>query len=112
MAKAMGKRERLEATFAGEVVDRPAAALWRHWPVDDLHGEELARATLNFQQTYDFDFIKVTPNSNYCVAGYGAQIRWEGSEEGTYVWGRRVIQTVDDWAKLRPLNPRLGCRVK
>ena len=29
------KRKRLEATIAGEAVDRPPVALWRHWPGDD-----------------------------------------------------------------------------
>lgn len=104
----MHKRARLEATFAGEAVDRPPVALWRHWPIDDLRGPELARATLTFQQTYDFDFIKVTPNSNYCVEGYGAQSTWVGNEEGTYVWGPRVIRTPEDWTLLRPLDPDEG----
>jgi uroporphyrinogen decarboxylase len=104
----MKKRARLEATFAGAAVDRPPVALWRHWPVDDLHGPELARATLAFQATYDFDFIKVTPNSNYCVEGYGAQANWLGNEEGTYVWGTRVIQTPEDWTRLQPLDPYSG----
>ncbi len=104
----MSKRARLEATFAGEAVDRPPVALWRHWPIDDLRGGELARATLTFQQTYDFDFIKVTPNSNYCVAGYGAQSTWVGNEEGTYVWGPRVIREPEDWSYLRPLAPDEG----
>ncbi len=105
---AMNKRERLEATFAGEAVDRPAVALWRHWPIDDLRGPELARATLAFQQTYDFDFIKVTPNSNFCVAGYGATTTWVGNEEGTYVWGPRVIRAAEDWTRLPPLEPSDG----
>ncbi len=105
---AMTKRERLEATFAGEAVDRPAVALWRHWPVDDQRGEDLARATLTFQQTYDFDFIKVTPSSNYCLAGYGAQTYWAGNQEGTRSWGPRVIQSPEDWTRLKPLNPRQG----
>ncbi len=105
---AMNKRERLEATFAGEKVDRPAVALWRHWPVDDLRGSELARATLAFQQTYDFDFIKVTPNSNFCVASYGATTTWVGNEEGTYVWGPRVIRSAEDWTRLPPLEPSDG----
>src|SRR5690606_37451677 len=104
----MSKRARLEAIFAGADVDRPAVALWRHWPVDDLRGGELARATLTFQQTYDFDFIKVTPNSNFCVAGYGAQSSWVGNEEGTYVWGPRVIRSPEDWTRLRPLEPDSG----
>jgi uroporphyrinogen decarboxylase len=104
----MSKRARLEATFDGAKVDRPAVALWRHWPIDDLDGGELARATLTFQKTFDFDFIKVTPNSNYCVAGYGAETTWLGNEEGTYVWGKRVIQQPDDWVALRPLEPESG----
>lgn len=108
MTSKMSKRERLEATFAGEAVDRPAVALWRHWPIDDLRGDELARASLVFQNIYDFDFIKVTPNSNYAVAGYGAETAWQGNEEGTYSWGPRVIQTTEDWLKLKPLDPRLG----
>jgi uroporphyrinogen decarboxylase len=105
---AMSKRERLEATFAGEQVDRPPVALWRHWPIDDLRGAELARAALTFQQSYDFDFVKVTPNSNYCVDGYGATTHWVGNGEGTYGWGPRVIQSPDDWTKLRPLEPEQG----
>jgi uroporphyrinogen decarboxylase len=108
MGTTMSKRERLEATFAGAAVDRPAVALWRHWPVDDQRGEDLARATLTFQQTFDFDFIKVTPNSDYCVAGYGAESYWEGNQEGTRLWGSRVIQSPEDWYKLKPLDPRAG----
>jgi uroporphyrinogen decarboxylase len=108
MLSTMRKQERLEATFAGAAVDRPAVALWRHWPVDDQRGEELARASLTFQQTFDFDFIKVTPNSDFCVAGYGAESYWEGNQEGTRAWGPRVIQAPEDWFKLKPLDPRAG----
>lgn len=108
MTTTMTKRRRLEATFAGEAVDRPPVALWRHWPVDDQNGEALARATLDFQRAYDFDFIKVTPSSNYCVAGYGADSRWEGNQEGTRAWGKRVIQSPEDWHNLKPLDPGQG----
>lgn len=104
----MTKRERLEATFNGAAVDRPPVSLWRHWPVDDQRGDTLARATLDFQRTYDFDFIKVTPSSNFAVAGYGAESYWEGNMEGTRSWGQRVIQSPDDWLKLKPLDPRQG----
>ena len=102
------KRQRLEAAFAGEAVDRPPVALWRHWPVDDQYGDQLARATLDFQRTYDFDFIKITPSSNYCVAGYGAESYWEGNQEGTRSWGPPVIQKPEDWTRLKPLEPRTG----
>ncbi|NJN96292.1 MAG: uroporphyrinogen decarboxylase [Anaerolineales bacterium] len=76
--------------------------------MDDRYGPELARAHLEFQQTYDFDFIKVTPSSDFMVAGYGAESRWVGNEEGTREWGPRIIQSAEDWLKLKPLDPREG----
>lgn len=104
----MSKRERLEAAFAGAPVDRPPVALWRHWPVDDQSGQELARASLVFQHTFDFDFIKVTPSSNYSVDGYGSLSTWEGNQEGTRAKGPAVITTPDGWLKLKPLEPGQG----
>ena len=104
----MRKRERLEATIAGQPVDRPAVALWRHWPVDDQRGELLARSTLTFQRLFDFDFIKVTPSSNYCLADQGAQSRWVGNEEGTREWVGRVIKKPEDWTHLTVLDPHTG----
>jgi uroporphyrinogen decarboxylase len=76
--------------------------------VDDQKGDALARATIDFQRTFDFDFIKVTPSSNFPIAGYGAESRWEGNLEGTRIWGPRVIQEPDDWLKLQPLDPNQG----
>ncbi|MCB0210774.1 MAG: uroporphyrinogen decarboxylase [Anaerolineae bacterium] len=104
----MSKRERLEATINGAAVDRPPVALWRHWPVDDQFGDELARASLTFQETFDFDIVKVTPSSNFCVEGYGATSSWLGNLEGTRAWGPRIIQTPEDWYQLKPLDPRQG----
>lgn len=108
MITKMSKRDRLEAAFAGEPVDRPPVALWRHWPVDDQYGEELARAALVFQHTYDFDFIKVTPSSNHAVTGYGVESAWEGNQEGTRTKGPGIIKSPEDWLKLKPLDPTTG----
>jgi uroporphyrinogen decarboxylase len=104
----MTKRERLEATAAGRPVDRPAVSLWRHWPGDDQRAVDMARSTLDFQQTYDFDFVKCMPSSNYCIADWGAESRWVGNDEGTREWGPRVIQNPEDWTKLHVLDPYNG----
>ena len=108
MSSNMSKRQRLEATVAGESVDRVAVALWRHWPGDDQRAEDLARSTLDFQRTFDFDFIKVTPSSNYCLAGWGAETRWVGNQEGTRDCGARVVQSPEDWARLQVQDPYSG----
>lgn len=104
----MSKRERLEAAIAGDPVDRPPVAIWRHFPVDDQDPAELANSVLTFQRLYDFDFVKVTPASSYCVCGWGAQDRWEGNPEGTREYRGQPISEPEDWYTLEPLDPTGG----
>lgn len=104
----MNKRERLEKTFAGEATDRVPVALWRHWPGDDQRAADLARSTVEFQNTYDWDFVKVTAGSNYSVTDYGVHDEWEGNLEGTRKTVRQVISRSLDWTDLRPLDPTRG----
>jgi uroporphyrinogen decarboxylase len=109
------KRERLQAALAGEVADRPPVALWRHFPVDDQDPLTLADATLDFQSQYDFDFIKVTPASSFCVRDWGVEDAWRGDPEGTREYTRYVIDQPRDWLRLKPLSPhrgRLGAHLK
>ena len=102
------KKERLQAAIEGEVVDRPAVALWRHFPVDDQNPKALAEATAAFQRDFDFDFIKVTPASSFCVRDWGVEDEWRGSTEGTREYTRRVIHDLNDWRKLKVLDPESG----
>jgi uroporphyrinogen decarboxylase len=104
----MDKRERLQATIEGRPVDRLAVALWRHFPVDDQRPEDLAAATLEFQALYDFDFVKVTPASSFCIRDWGATDEWRGEPEGTRVYTRRPVSRPDDWLAIKPLDPRAG----
>lgn len=103
--KEMGKRERLEAAIAGERVDRAPVALWRHWPGDDRTPEGLAEATLRFQREFDFDFVKVTPSSSFCLEDWGARDEWVGNVEGTREYTHRPVQRPQDWSELAELDP-------
>jgi uroporphyrinogen decarboxylase len=103
------KRERLQAALVGEKVDRVPVALWRHFPVDDQDPIALAEATLSFQSEYDFDFIKVTPSSSFCVRDWGVEDVWKGDPEGTRDYTRYVIDVPADWARLCPLPAHRGC---
>src|SRR5690349_10544134 len=98
-------RERIETTLQGKKPDRTPIALWRHFPVDDQRPETLAAATLNFQQTYDFDIVKVTPASSFAVRDWGVEDTWKGHTEGTREYTKRVIQQPQDWEKLQVLDP-------
>lgn len=101
-------RARLEACLSDGKLDRPPIALWRHFPVDDQSPGNLAAATLDFQRAFDFDLIKVTPSSSYCIRDWGARDEWRGSVEGTRDYTVRVIQQAEDWEKLTPLDPGKG----
>lgn len=105
---ALSKRERLEKTVAGEPTDRVPVALWRHWPGDDQRPPDFVEALINFQRQFDWDFMKVTPASSYCITDYGVQDHWVGSLEGTREYTRRAVQKSVDWLELRPLDPTKG----
>jgi len=108
-------RSRLEKCLAGDKPDRPPVALWRHFPVDDQTPDGLAAATLKFQRDYDFDLIKVTPTSSFCLKDWGSQDAWNGADEGTRDYTRRVIHAPEDWENLSPLSPysgHLGAQLK
>jgi uroporphyrinogen decarboxylase len=99
-------RERLKACLANNpALDRPPVALWRHFPVDDQDPETLAAATLDFQNHYDFDMVKVTPASSFSIKDWGADDVWEGHSEGTRRYTRRVIEKPQDWERLPLVSP-------
>lgn len=104
----MNRRERLQAALAGEPVDHPPVAFWRHFPGDDQDPQALAQATLAFQQRYDFDFVKVTPSSAFSVEDWGVETAWRGNQEGTREYLRRRIQKPQDWQELEPLDVHQG----
>ncbi len=104
----LSKRERLERAISGQEVDRVPVALWRHWPGDDQRAADLAEATVAFQRRWDFDFVKVSPASSFCIVDYGVQDRWVGSLEGTREYIKRAVERSLDWTELRVLDPARG----
>lgn len=101
-------RSRLETCLAGAQPDRTPIALWRHFPVDDQTPGGLASAAAAFQKVYDFDLIKVTPSSSFCLKDWGAKDQWRGNTEGTREYQGYPVHTPEDWEKLQVLNPRQG----
>jgi uroporphyrinogen decarboxylase len=101
-------RQRLEKCLAGEKPDRTPVALWRHFPVDDQTPEGLAAAALNFQRTFEFDLVKFTPASSFCIKDWGSRDEWRGATEGTRDYTNCVIQQPEDWIRLNVLDPTQG----
>jgi uroporphyrinogen decarboxylase len=97
-------KERIQACLNHEPLDRPPVALWRHFPVDDQDPRSLAEATLHFQRTYDFDLVKVTPASSFCVKDWGVEDQWMGHTEGTRQYTKRIVHEPRDWESLSVLD--------
>ncbi len=105
----VSKRERLEAAIAKDIADRPPFALWRHFPVDDQTPDGLAESTSLYQARFDYDFVKVTPASSFCLLDWGVEDEWNGNPEGTRDYTQRVIKEASDWGKLEVLDAEQGC---
>ena len=104
----MNSRERLERTIAGEPTDRVPVALWRHFPGDDQRAADFARSVIEWQKTYQWDFVKVTPASSFSVVDYGVQDQWTGSPEGTREYTKRAVHRSLEWTELRTIEPTRG----
>lgn len=108
-------RQRLEAALRGEIIDRPPVALWRHFPVDDQDPQSLAAASLHWQSVYQWDLVKVSPASSFCLKDWGAEDVWEGLAEGNRRYTKRTIAAPGDWLKLKVLDadaPQLATQLK
>ncbi len=105
----MDHRERIERAIQRETVDRLPVAFWRHFPVDDQNAEMLAKATVAYQEQFNFDIVKVSPSSSFCLNDWGAKDVWKGHSEGTRDYLTPVITKPDDWVHLKVLDPRKGC---
>jgi uroporphyrinogen decarboxylase len=103
----MTKLERVKASLAGLVVDRPPYSFWTHMPGIDLDPERLAVATAEFAVRHDVDFIKSMPNGLYCVEDWGAIADYAEVERGGVA---RVVAPVVSRAADWPLLPRLDVR--
>lgn len=105
---AMTKKERIQAALAGKTVDRMPVGFWRHWPGDDQYETSLAHVTLEFQRTYDLDFIKLPVSSTYAVSDWGVKHEYQGSPNGDRAYLERAIKKPEDWKRITPLDIQKG----
>jgi uroporphyrinogen decarboxylase len=104
----LSHRERLEKVISGEEPDRIPVSFWRHFPVDDQKPDSLAKEIINFQKEFDFDFVKVTPSSSFCISDWGIKDTWKGNHEGTREYESPLIVSPLDVNKFSILDPRKG----
>jgi uroporphyrinogen decarboxylase len=59
------KQQRFQAILGGELADRPIVSAWRHFIDQEQSAKALADASIDFQQKYDWDFVKINPRATY-----------------------------------------------
>jgi len=90
-------------------VVRPVpASFWRHFYLHEKNPGDLARATVSFQEIYDWDFIKVSPASSTWVEGWGAKVKFFESEHSPPEITDYPVKEPVDWEKLSVLPPDAG----
>lgn len=84
----MNKIERIDAVLQGHEPDRPPVSLWYHFGLQHGDGTAIARASLEFFDHYDFDFLKVMNDYFYPAP--------EGMD---------TVRGPEDLRRFRPFNP-------
>jgi uroporphyrinogen decarboxylase len=105
---AMNHWERIQATLQGAEVDRTPVSLWRHFPGDDMTAEGLAKAMVDWQRRYDFDFVKFMPTGMYGVHDWGAETEYGPGFGGSRVLVKPGVSGTDEWPKLAKLDVTKG----
>ncbi|MBK5963388.1 hypothetical protein CCR95_04600 [Thiocystis minor] len=101
-------RDLLSAVLVGESVATVPVSAWRHYPILDQDADTLTEVTLAHQARFDCDFVKLMPASTWQSRDHGLNDRWAGDAIGRREVTTTVIQTPDDWQRLRRLDPWNG----
>ena len=95
-------KERIQMILAGEKPDRFAASFWRHF----FHREHDARGTagamLDFQEEFDWDFMKINPRADYHTQDWGLQLEWSRDEFQKHKKSNFPVREPEDWLKIKP----------
>jgi len=104
----MTRRQRLETTLTGDVVDRPAVSMWQHFYDLEQTVDGLVQAMLDFQHRFDWDFMKVNPRACYHVQDWGNRYDFSPAPQAGPDLVDHRVKGPDDWAGLPVLNPSEG----
>lgn len=106
---------RVEALLEGKKLPRTEMNLWKHFPPYDEDPKELIKKTIQFQERFDWTFVKVTYQGLFSIQDWGSKIQWP---ERDNEWpntcsgvGKVVepsIKKVEDWKNLDVLDMNQG----
>lgn len=104
----MNRKERIMAALKGQEVDRVPVSAWMHFSEVDQDPISLARTQVEFNEKYDFDFIKMMPFGTYSVQDWGAEITFYAHKYHEPIVKTAGIQSVEDYDTLEVLPATYG----
>ena len=104
----MTKRRRIAATLKGEKVDRVSVSAWMHFPLQDRTVAGQIQAFLDFQQKYDWDFMKLMFRSTFPLEDWGCWFEDYQRPLGYWEISSNAVNSPEDWKKLEVLDPKKG----
>lgn len=91
--------------MAGEKPDRFAASFWRHFFHMEHHAEGTARAMLDFQKRFGWDFMKINPRADYHIEDWGLKQSFSRQEFVKHTKSDFPVSKPEDWLSLPLLEP-------
>jgi uroporphyrinogen decarboxylase len=97
MRETMNHRQRVLAAVAGDPVDRPPVSFWGHAYHRESTASDLAQATLEFRDQYDWDFVKLNPRASYHAEVWGLTMKYSGIPDDKPKRVDFPVKTIKDW---------------
>src|SRR4030095_2903724 len=98
----MSARERVRAALRGDEVDRPPVSFWGHFYHRESTPLDLVEATLEHQNEYDWDWIKLNPRKHIHVEDWGVRYRYSGRAGEKPILDAVPVHQPQDWAAITP----------
>ena len=108
MPETMSRTERIQATLKRQATDRPPVSFWRHFYRRELAPDGLADAMIDWQRTYDWDFVKLNARASYHVEDWGNRYRFSDNDRDPHELDWYRVQEAGEWRRLEGLKPTAG----
>lgn len=83
----MNSTQRIKAMLNGEKVDRLCTSAWWHMPMVDKVPKDLAKATIDFVENNQFDFVKMMYNTSFFCQDFGMEVEYS---KNPYEWRPQI----------------------
>ena len=100
----MESRARIEAVLKGLKPDRPPAGAWGHTYREEWSAEALARATVERQRLFGWDFVKFQPRASCFAEAFGSVYTPSNHKWRAPIMESHAVKSPEDWKRLPPAD--------